>query len=224
VDAYEKVFDPSTSGSLADALAAARPRSASQELDAIVSSHQSPALNSPARIDVAGLALLAGNDDKAREVMQAVDAGSVAPELLARLGWWYFSAGRAAESESVLRKAQTLRPGDADIQNNLAWACFEEGKVPPSGSSYAHEPILQNGADARAVLETWQHGRKADALRQWATVTHQEPQWANPAWRRAIYPPHTNATVDQIEGSTATPRRLSLSPARASLPRPTAGR
>jgi len=213
VDAYEKAFDPASPGSLADALAAARPLSASQELETFVSSHNTgSALNSPAQVDGAGLALLAGNDTKAREVTRAVDAGSVAPELLARLGWWYLRAGRTAESEAVLRKAQTLRPGDPDVLNNLAWTCFEEGKASPPGTSSARDPILENGADARAVLEAWQQGRKSDALRQWATLTHGAPQWANPAWRQAIYPARTNAIAEQIEassraGAAATQRR-----------------
>jgi tetratricopeptide (TPR) repeat protein len=197
VVAYESAYDPDTVApswltAFGDALGSARPRSASKELQSLVKERPPNALT-PAqlRIEAAGLDLLAGSDVEARNVTKDVEEGKVAPELLARLAWWYLRAGRPADAEAVVMRVQNSRPGDSDAQNALEWTHFEEGR-PASETS---------GADAnvRAALEAWRVGHRKDALVQWPAITSANPQWANPAWRQALYPPRVNATAHEIE-------------------------
>jgi hypothetical protein len=208
-DAYRNGFDEETSDlswlrSFADALGAARPASAAAELDGFLSKQYPKTLDSATvRVEIAGLALLSGNDSSAHDVVQLVDHGSIAPELLGRLGWWYLRAHRAAEAEGVLRKAMSVRPGNAEVKNALAWTEFEETKAvaPSAASEYSEsDPLLANSPDVRDALVAWQEGRKGDALRNWNYVAQSKPQWLNPMWRVALYPPRINATALQLEG------------------------
>jgi Peptidase family M48/Tetratricopeptide repeat len=181
-EAYKAMFDANNIDaawlqSFADALGAAHPTTASADLQALVPT---------AQVEIAGLALLVGNDAKARDVVQAVEKGTIAPELLARLGWWYLRAHRAADAEAVLVKARSLRPGDADIQSALAWTTLERGQTPTAAPA----------DDARDALAAWQLGRKADALQHWSQT---KPQWRNAAWRAALYPPRVDALAQQVE-------------------------
>ncbi|HKS21150.1 MAG TPA: M48 family metalloprotease [Thermoanaerobaculia bacterium] len=183
-EAYKAMFDADNVDaawlrSLADSLGAAHPATASGDLAAIY-----PAPSATAQVEIAGLALLSGNDAKGREVVQGVEKGAIAPELLARLGWWYLRAHRVADAEAVLVKARSLRPGDDEIQNALAWTALEEGKAPPPGD------------DVRDALAAWQRGRKAEALERWAQA---KPQWRNALWRAALYPPRVDALAQQVE-------------------------
>ncbi len=228
--AYERAYDPPSADpawltGFTDALGAARPRAASQELQSLLKEHRADAL-SPARLRVefAGLDLLSGKDADARAVMKDVESGEVAPELLTRLAWWYLRAARPADAEAVLKKTQGLRPGDSEVQNALEWTHFEEGR-PVAETSGAY-------ANVRAALEAWRTGRRKDALAQWPAIARANPQWANPAWRQAFYPSRVNATAQEIEGEIqrqaelrrVTPRRRSPSPAPASRQHPAAGR
>jgi len=206
-DAYKRMFDPDTADAAwlqatSDALGAARPATAAAELEAFLSSHSPTSLVDAARVETAGLALLSGNDAPAREVRQLVDRGSLAPEFLARLGWWYLRAHRPADAGAVLEKARSLRPGDAEVQNALAWTMLEEGKAPSA------VPASTPDAQVRDALLAWQSGRKADALRQWSAAAQSRPQWLNPAWRAALYPPRVNALAQQLDAERAKRVRL----------------
>jgi tetratricopeptide (TPR) repeat protein len=233
VTAFERAYDNVVADSVwlrafSDALGAARPQSASQELVSFLKDRRQPVapLASEIRVETAGLALLAGNEAPAREVAKLAETGQVAPELLSRLGWWYLRAARPADAAAILQTAQQVRPGDSGVQNALAWTQFEEG-TPPVETSGFDQP-------AREALELWQQGRRKDALAHWTKVAETTPQWTNAAWRRALYPPRVNATAEQLDAEvqrqaelrreTVKPPRRSPSPAPASPPRPTAGR
>ena len=231
--AFERAYDNVAADStwlraFSDALGAARPQSASQELQSFLKDRPPPANLPPyeVRVEAAGLALLGGNEAPAKELTNLAESGQLAPELLSRLGWWYLRAARPAEAAAVLETAQKVRPGDADVQNALAWTRFEEGK-PPIETSGFDQP-------AREALELWQQGRRKDALSAWTKVAQGTPQWTNAAWRRGLYPPRVNATAEQLDAEiqrqaelrreAVKPRRRLPSPAPASPPRPTAGR
>src|SRR5207237_10803766 len=125
---------------------AARAASAAEEIDALPSTHQSKTL-APAAVrgEIAGLALVSGSDSAARNIVHLVDQGSIAPELLARLGWWYLRGGRTADAEKVLRKGISMRPGNGELQNALGWTSFEKGDAVAPFASYdgsAFDPLL----------------------------------------------------------------------------------
>jgi len=232
VAAFERAYDNVVADSawlraFSDALGAARPQSASQELQSFLKERPPVALlASEIRVEAAGLALLARNELPAREVATLGENGQVVPELLSRLGWWYLRTARTADAAAVLQAAQKVRPGDADVQNALAWTHFEAGG-PAIETSGFDQP-------AREALELWQQGRRKDALAHWTKVAETTPQWTNAAWRRALYPPRVNATAEQLDAEVqrqaelrreaVKPPRRSPLPAPASPPRPTAGR
>ena len=232
VAAFERAYDFGVSDAawmhaFADALGAARPKSASQDLQSLLKEH--PPVNvaaSDIRVEVAGLSLLAGNDAPAREVAKLVENSEVAPELLARLGWWYLRAARPADAAAVLQVAQKVRPGDSDVQNAMEWTHFAEGKP----------AIETSGADApvREVLEMWQQGRRKEAVSGWTKITQADPQWTNAVWRRALYPARVDATAAQLDAEvqrqaalrreSVKPPHRSPSPVPASPPRRTVAR
>ncbi|HEX3582913.1 MAG TPA: M48 family metallopeptidase, partial [Thermoanaerobaculia bacterium] len=195
--AYARAYDSASADvawltAFADAVGAARPRAASQDLQALLQGHTPDAIpDARLRVETAGLDLLSGNDAAARAIMKSVESGDIAPELVSRIGWWYLRAHRPADAEAVLNQAEHVRPGDSAVQNALGWTHFEEGKADAETSGA--------GAVVRAALEAWNHGKRKDALAQWAAITNETPQWANPAWRQAFYPPRANATAQQIE-------------------------
>ena len=205
-DAYKNAFDPNNSDAdwlrkYAFALGAARPAAACAEMQTFLSQWSVKAFSdSFADVECAGLGVAARNDAKAREIVQLVDRGSIAPELLERLGWWYFHANRSADAETVLRKARSLRPADAQIENMLWWTMIEEGKPFEPTNASTPETIVENTPDVRDALAAWRFGRKAEAVRRWAAVTQSKPQWLNPAWRAALYPPKVNEVAQAVEG------------------------
>src|ERR1019366_1470125 len=85
------------------------------------------------RVEFAGLALMAGDARPATELVsqeKGIRVSAIPPEIMARLGWWYYRAGYYSEAEALLRHLAQERPGDASIQNNLAWTELELGQTP----------------------------------------------------------------------------------------------
>jgi predicted Zn-dependent protease len=218
--AYEQAFDVTSADaswlhSFTDALGAAHPRSAAQELQTFLGRFPGYSLpEAPVKVELAGLAVLAGNDTPAQAILQGVASGETAPELLSRLGVWYLRAGRPADAATVLDKARRFRPGDAGIRNTSGWTFFAEGKETDNDTG--------SETSVRHALEAWPRCRSC-AVNEWTTITHANPRWSNPAWRQALYPARANATAQQIEAEI-TLRRRSPSPVQASRLRRTAGR
>jgi len=187
------------------ALSVARPHEAVAELDAVMAKHDATQIPDGALlVERAGLGIIAGDDSVARDVVQRVKNGTVAPELLAQLAWWYLQANRAADAEGALKAAQSLRPGDGDIRNALAWVALERGKPAEAiaeTQSDSADPVRQNGHEVRVALAEWQQGRRTDAMRDWAKVVATRPQWRNPAWRNALYPPHIAETAAALSAA-----------------------
>lgn len=206
--AYEQMLSDQTSEAallrnFTDALASARPATAAQELALVMErQHLVKLSESNLQIEQAGLSLRSGSDDRAQAVQRVIAQGSIAPELLARLGWWYFRAGRIAEARTVLQKASRLRPEDAEIQRNLTWVNLEEGKdAGPSEepSAPAGDPLLATSRAAVNAINEWQQKRTDQALSHWQAVRNQQPQWRLVAWRDAIYPPHITQSIAAME-------------------------
>lgn len=205
--AYQQMFqgdfdDLTLLRSFADALGSARPATAAHELEAAVSRLHSMKLPPAAvKAEVAGLGLMAGKDDPAHGLQQEVERGAIAPEALGRLGWWYFRAHRLAEADAVLQKALSLRPDDAEIQNNLAWVRLEQGKDAFGlvGGGLEPYPGVENKPAIGVVIAQWQQKKSNEALKDWPNISREEPQWLNSEWRKAIYPQHIADAVGQME-------------------------
>ncbi|HXH37083.1 MAG TPA: M48 family metalloprotease, partial [Thermoanaerobaculia bacterium] len=199
----EETSDAAPLRTFADALGSARPGNAAVELQSLVSSkHLAKLPQSAIDTELAGLSLLAAADVRAQSVQQAAEQGTVAPELLARLGWWAFRARRFGEARAILKKASALRPADEEVRNDLAWVDLEEGKDAQArfdSVETSPDSILKDSTDAGMAINAWQQKRRDVALTQWKAVRLQNPQWRVASWRMAIYPPHIAQSVAEME-------------------------
>jgi hypothetical protein len=173
------------------------------ELQSLVASrHLAKLPQSAIDTELAGLSLLAGADARSQSVQQAVAQGTVAPELLTRLGWWAFRAHRLKDARTILEKASAIRPADDEIRNDLAWVDLEEGKdAQAKFEKVASSPdsILKNSTDAGAAINAWQLKKTDPALTEWQAVRLRNPQWRSASWRTAIYPPHIAQVAGEME-------------------------
>lgn len=196
---HREIDDLALLRAFADALGSAYPATAARDLEAALSRAQRMRLSPSAiKTEVAGLALMGGTDGPARELQQATEKGEIAPELLARLGWWYFRARRMDEASAVLQKVLALRPSDPEALNNLAWVDLEQGKEEGSFTEATYG-VVGNDATVGAAIAKWEQRQVDAALRSWPAVRSKDPQWLNQTWRTAIYPPRVAEAVQEIE-------------------------
>jgi predicted Zn-dependent protease len=151
-----------------------------------------------ARMEEAGLLLMAGDESKATALTDPAAAIAYAPELAARLGLWYYRAGKLEASEKLLRRFLTQRPGDAGLQVALGWVELEKNMPADALSSFdasgdSTEPVLAGQSIAR-----WRMGRKDEAVSGFARLIQEEPQWTNPAWVHALYGPVAAQSVTEM--------------------------
>lgn len=223
-DAYRAMFDEKSVDSewlrsFADALGTAHPSTASRELQTLVAGKTLNSVPDMAvQTEIAGLSILAKDDAAALKIRDDVREGTTAPEVLGRLGWWYFRANRLADADAFLSEAQKARPGDPDIQNARAWVALERGANVITPGSAVAETALQNMPDVREALAEWQGDRRKDALRDWDAVAHTRPQWLNAEWRAALYPARINAIAQQMEAERLQRAAVITAPSRR-LPR-----
>ncbi|MGE5327551.1 MAG: M48 family metalloprotease, partial [Deltaproteobacteria bacterium] len=81
---------------------------------------QAPDVATQAEVELAGLTLIGGNDSQAKELLERAKnqtTEAVAPEALARLGWWYYRAQDAKGAQGLLAEITRLRPGDEELRN-----------------------------------------------------------------------------------------------------------
>jgi predicted Zn-dependent protease len=139
-------------------------------------------------IEEAGLLLVAGNDARARSLGEG--RISFAPELAARLGWWYCRAGKYDAAEKVLHRFLALRPGDPELQNTLSWMELEENapadRIRAFDVSSTDLTVAARARAGQAIL-LWRWKQTDTAIYSFERVTKDAPEWTNPDWVRAIY-------------------------------------
>ncbi|HXA16731.1 MAG TPA: M48 family metalloprotease [Thermoanaerobaculia bacterium] len=199
----DETSDPAFLRAFADALGSARPVSAATELQSLVASkHLTKLSQSAIDAELAGLSVLTGADARSQSVQQGAAQGTVAPELLTRLGWWAFRARRIKDARTILEQASAIRPADDEIRNELAWVDLEEGKdAQAKFEKVASTPdsILKNSADAGMAIDAWEQKKAGPALTEWQAVRLRNPQWRSASWRTAIYPPHIAQMAGEME-------------------------
>ncbi|MBV8205570.1 MAG: M48 family metalloprotease [Acidobacteria bacterium] len=205
--AYERVIrgrevdDVSVLGALADALASAHPATAYREFqEALATAKQVKVPPPDVDSELAGLAVMGRRDAPALILQREAERGAISPEVLGRLGWWYFRAHRVEDAAALLQSALRLRPGDDELQANLAWVRLEAGDYSLQGfpAAGAYRGVEDTPEWALAISH-WAQNKPDEALATWSTITSLSPQWLNREWRGAIYPPHINALVDQMQ-------------------------
>jgi predicted Zn-dependent protease len=161
------------------------------------------------QVDLAGLKLLAGDAAPAGSLAKRASspAGGVPPELLSRLGWWYYRAGNYAAAESVLRQGAALRPGDAALENNLGWVNLERNRLEEAvqrftlagnATRWTLGPLLWNSPGIGRAIAHWRLRQADDALKDFEPAVSRHTPWLHPEWVKAVYSAGVAGSVAEI--------------------------
>jgi len=145
------------------------------------------------RIEGTGLWLMAGDESKARALSApAPHAEYYAPERLARLGWWYYRAGRLDAAQELLRRFLLQRPGDAGLQHALAWVQLEENAPAEAlrlfATSGESNPMLEPSVAGQTIAR-WRLRQSEPAMSGFEELAKNEPEWTNSQWVGSLYGP-----------------------------------
>ena len=173
-------------------------------------------IESQIRIEYAGLALMAGDPSPAKELVksQEVGGGSEIPlEIMGRLGWWYYRAGKYSEAQALLQHLVQMRPGESGLRNDLAWVELEQNQLEyairlfrTSEFGFENDTAQWNNPQMGLAIALWRSHQIDEALKAHATAAYAEPRWTNPLLVRTFYSPQVAQSVADMEAESA--RRL----------------
>ncbi len=165
------------------------------------------------KIEHAGLALMAGDSALAQDLVdlpRGVRGSWISPELLARLGWWYYRAGKYSEAETFLRRLEQQRPGNEKLENNLAWVELEQGELAAAIQEFTRIEWLREMGSAQwntpqmgLAISLWRSHRNDEAMKKFEAAVTVEPRWTNPALVRAFYSPLVAQSVSDMQAEEA---------------------
>ncbi len=185
----------------ADSLSATRPVPNSA-LDLLNAPHSFPdaSLNTQIDVELAGLNLLNGDDRLALHLISRFrdsHGESVPPESLGRLGWWYLRAGQFHGAADILREAIAMRPGDLTLQTNLGFAEIELANLPGAVTHFSFAIPTDPYGPARIgrAAARWRSRQFNEGLADFTAASAAHPEWRNPLWVQALYPPTTAQAV-----------------------------
>jgi predicted Zn-dependent protease len=166
------------------------------------------------QVPQAGLKLLAGNPEPARQLQGALNGFSGnQPTLKSDLGWWYYRAGDYHTAAELLEQSVQLVPGDMDAGTRLAWTQIENHRLSDALQSlnliYEDGRVVPERLMARAVAK-WQ-GQSPDAgLEDYKMAVADAPEWTNPRWVKALYSPGVSESVQQMHDEVEKRRKATL--------------
>ncbi|HET9182160.1 MAG TPA: M48 family metalloprotease [Candidatus Angelobacter sp.] len=162
------------------------------------------------KIEAAGLWVMAGDPTKAHALTNpALPAEAFAPEHMARLGWWYYRAGKLDAAEQLLRRYLQQRPGSAGLQQTLAWVLIEKNMprdalrlFAPERRSYRMNATVWAGES----IARWRLRESEPAMTAFEQLARSAPEWTNPQWVKTLYGPLATQTI--VELTTEQQRRM----------------
>jgi predicted Zn-dependent protease len=134
--------------------------------------------------------IVAGNESKARSLGEG--NGSFAPERAARLGWWYYRAGKFDAAGKLLQRLIAQRPGDPALQTTLGWVEIEGNPSEETLQRFQQSTGDEGAASsfhAGMAIAGWRLNKTDDALGIFDRVSREAPEWTNPQWVRTLYGP-----------------------------------
>ncbi len=186
--------------SYADALSAEQsPQESAREFGTFMAEPKlsTPALNAQIRIEWAGLMLMAGESSPAQVLIsntKAAGGGSVAPEHLVRLAWWYYRARQYSAAESLLLSLAEQRTGDVNLQHNLAWVELEQNEIDKAmvrfkipGDATSANSSQWNTPEMGLAIALWKTHSPDGALKNYEAATQAEPRWLDPRLVRTFF-------------------------------------
>ena len=164
-----------------------------------------PALTSQLHVELAGLKLMAGDETDARTISAQAErlGANIAPELLGRLGWWYYRAGKYDASTAILSRELAQRPADSQMQAALAWNELERRQPQEALRHFTAavaDPEWSSPHMGRAFAH-WQAGQTNDALKEFEAALQAQPEWTNPRWVARLYPASVAQAVNQMDAA-----------------------
>jgi predicted Zn-dependent protease len=207
--AVQKKENPETASvsSYADALGSlARHADARNEFQAALGSGKNfdEDLAARVKIEQAGLEIMTGNDSLARSLTQTDN--SFAPEHAARLGWWYYRAGKLDEAGKLLLRYLSQRPGDGGLQITLGWVEIEQNKPADAlrrFQVYTSDQKAAASASAGRAITGWRLQQKDAAMSAFEQLSKDAPEWSNATWVRALYGPVAAQSVQEMNAELA---------------------
>ena len=158
----------------------------------------------PVRVELAGVLLKSG-DDRAALTLIAESRGdlsaSITPELLGRLGWWYYRAGDYLNSAELLMRSIAQRPGDLALQASLGFDRIEQHQPDDAIRLFtlAVDDHSWNSPQMGRAVAHWQLRHREEALKDFIAVVKVFPEWQNPQWVGALYSPGVASNVREME-------------------------
>jgi predicted Zn-dependent protease len=210
--AYRKLIDRDPSDiravrRYADALSAAGP--VSEEFGELrVKGHfDDLAFAMQVRVEQAGLKLMSAEDREARSLV--LQNPGLAPELLGRLGWWYYRAGNYSTASELLLRAVALRPGNLNLHAALAFDQLEQHQLADAirHFSIAIADNEWNSPKMGRAVARWQARQTDEALEDYDAIAQGQPEWRNPRWVKALYSPAVVQGVAAMEAERNKRRR-----------------
>ena len=166
------------------------------------------------RVPTAGLELLAGNAEPARQLQSEITADA---EKVGELGWWYYVAGDFRSAGNLLEAAVQRRPGDPTLRVHLAWIQIEAMRLSDAletlNMAYGEGSPAPELLMARCMAE-WQAQQPDQALRDFEAALAGQPEWATPQWTQAFYSPKVVAGVQQMQAERERRRKPQLAHSR----------
>ena len=165
------------------------------------------------RIEDAGLSMMVGDSALARDLVampRGVRGSWISPELLGRLGWWYYRAGKYSEAEAFLQHLVEERPGDGRLENDLAWVKLEQNELATAIRDFNRIEWLQEMGSAQwntpqmgLAIALWRTHRNDEAMKKFEPAAAAEPRWTNPMLVRAFYSSQTAQSVAEMQEEQA---------------------
>jgi tetratricopeptide (TPR) repeat protein len=169
-----------------------------------MSFHQSHGIIGPqARIEEAGL-LMAGDETMAQRFSDRameLRTYTFAPEAVARLGWWYYRAGKYDTADKLLRRFLAMRLGDPGLQTAMGWGAFENDS--PAEAVRLFRAAAEDDAPWRAAgagnsVAEWRL-RQTDAAMIWFEQSGRTgSSWNNPVWVKAFFGPQIVQSLQEL--------------------------
>ncbi len=182
----------------ADALAATHPnpQEAAQWLGSVHFADAAAARQ--AQVELAGVMLATGDDRPAQRAMPEIRD---VPELMGRLGWWYYKAGRFSSSAELLALAAARRPGDSAIQSSLAFDELEQHQWDSAIRRFtaAIADNAWNSPQMGRAVARWQAHQTEDALKDFEAAAKAHPEWRNRSWVKVLYSETVARSVTEMD-------------------------
>ena len=186
--------------SYAVALAVSRSAAdAAEKYDEWMGTAAAGAVPESARVEAAGLKLLAGDPSAAKNLAQnpASSKSGGKPFVEARLGWWYSRAGDQQTGAGLIEAALELRPQDAALRNMLGWVLVAQQKY-LTAKTMLSGAFGGDGGEAtmlQAVIAWETKDGPGVAARNYAAAAAARKAWENPRWVAALYGVKVEQTV-----------------------------